>query len=736
MGNINTRMREWLTRWSVRQRLLLLSAVAVAVAFWIAALGLWALAQSNQSLQAVYTQRMVPLQQLAEVQRLMLANRLLLESALGRLELDPNLPRATLSWDDDFSVSAAQAMQNNLQSIDAQWRAYLAQVDDPAESHLALQFMQRRTQYVNETLLPAIQALRSNAPQRARALAYRAAAMYEAARPDLEALSRMQFEGARASYQAEVERYYATRTVVVIALLAAVAGLGWLGWLFNASVVEPLKQARTVFKAIAQGVYDSPLLVRGRDELAHLLRALDSMQTRLKENENAIHHLAYFDALTQLPNRRLLGERLQHALQTSTRSQEYGALLMIDLDQFKAINDTRGHAVGDQLLVQVAQRLQRCVRQSDTVARLGGDEFVVLLTALGADEAMACAAAQRVGENVLEALQQPCVLDGRSHHPSASVGVALFCGQDLSADELFKRADASMYQAKNAGRKVLRFFDPLAQQRLEARAALEVDLHEALLQQQLRAYYQVQVGPNAEVLGAELLLRWQHPRLGLVGPQDFIGIAEECGLIVPMGEWVLYTACGQLRQWQSHPQRGRWILSVNVSPRQFRQSDFVDTVRQALADTGVAPDRLKLELTESLVLHNLHDTVQKMHALNALGVHFSMDDFGTGYSSLSQLTALPIHQLKIDRSFVRHVATNHQDAVVVQTIIAMAHALGVRVIAEGVETPAQCERLRQLGCEAFQGFLYGKPMPVHDMEAHFSHASQADLAHIERERLV
>lgn len=736
MGRFNTVVQAWLARWSVRRRLLLLSTLAGGVALWIAALGLWALAQSNQSLQAVYTQRMVPLQQLAEVQRLMLANRLLLESALGRMDIDPYQPRATLLWDGAYAQSAADGMQRNLGAIDAVWAEYYLHIEEVGEQQLAQQFMVQRAAYVNETLLPAIVALRSNAPQRARALAYKAATMYEQARPDLEALSHMQFEGARATYQAAIARYYATRMAVVVALLLAMLVLGWLGWLFNASVVGPLRQARQVFKAIAQGVYDSPVVVRGRDELAHLLQALDSMQARLRENECAIHHLAYFDALTQLPNRRLLAERLQHALQKSGRSREFGALLVIDLDQFKAINDTRGHAVGDLLLVQVAQRLQRCVRQSDTVARLGGDEFVVLLSDLGVQEQEAHAAALRVGQNVLQALQQPCTLEGRAHHPSASVGVALFCGQDMGAEELFKRADASMYQAKNAGRKALRFFDPQAQQRLEARAALEVDLHEALVQQQLRAYYQVQIGSNDQVIGAELLLRWQHPRLGLVGPQEFIGIAEECGLIVPIGEWVLYAACGQLRQWQLHPQRRQWVLSVNVSPRQFRQSDFVDTVRQALIDTGVPPQRLKLELTESLVLHNLHDTVDKMRALNALGVHFSMDDFGTGYSSLSQLTALPIHQLKIDRSFVRHVAINEQDAVVVQTIIAMAHALGVRVIAEGVETLAQCARLRQLGCEAFQGFLYGQPMPVQDMEARFSDAAGVGALETEKEGQV
>ncbi|MGQ0709425.1 MAG: putative bifunctional diguanylate cyclase/phosphodiesterase, partial [Rhodoferax sp.] len=563
---------------------------------------------------------------------------------------------------------------------------------------------------------PAVRALRRGDAARARVLAQQAASQYDLAVPALEELSRWQFEAALQVYEQGVARFTATRQLVLALLVLTASVMAWLSWLFHASIVGALERAQQVFAHIAQGRYDSEVPVHGSDEFAQLLHALGRMQTKLGEDEAAIHQLAFFDALTQLPNRRLLCERLQHALQLSERTRQYGAVLMLDLDQFKAINDTQGHAVGDLLLVQVAQRLQECVRQSDTVARLGGDEFIVLLVDLGSDEACASLAAERVAEKILAALQRPCLLDKRVHRPCGSLGVCLFLGRGVAMEELLKRADMSMYQAKSGGRNTLRFFDPQVQARLEVRASLEADLHDALAQAQLQPCYQMQVGAGQRVLGAELLLRWQHPRLGLVQPQDFIPIAEESGLIVPIGDWVLRTACAQLQAWAQHPQRSQWVLSVNVSPRQFRQDDFVDGVRQALLASGVSASRLKLELTESLVLHNLHDAVVKMKQLNRLGVHFSMDDFGTGYSSLAHLTALPIHQLKIDRSFVREVAHSEQDAVVVQTIIAMAHALGVRVIAEGVETDEQRQRLQALGCEAFQGFLFGAPAPVQDME--------------------
>ncbi|NMM14696.1 MAG: EAL domain-containing protein [Rhodoferax sp.] len=439
--------------------------------------------------------------------------------------------------------------------------------------------------------------------------------------------------------------------------------------------------------------------------------------TELKAQAGHIEQLAFYDHLTGLPNRRLLYDRLQQALSVSTRDHLHGAVLMLDLDNFKRINDTRGHDVGDRLLTEVARRIQSCVRETDTVARLGGDEFIVVLTDLSADEAQAALQAERVGEKIRAAINQPCMLANQLHHGSTSMGLCLFPGQNATLDELLKRADSAMYQAKSSGRNALCFYDPQIQASLETRMALESELRNALPNNQFQLYYQIQVDNTQGVLGAEVLLRWQHPKHGLVLPDQFIPMAEESGLILPMGEWVLRTACEQLKVWATDPATEKFVLAVNVSARQFRQPDFVAMVCQIMAQTGINPDKLKLELTESLVLHNIVDTIDKMKALNQQGVHFSMDDFGTGYSSLSQLTRLPIQQLKLDRSFVSNIDTNHNDAVVVQTIIGMAHNLGLRLIAEGVETQEQRACLERFGCTSYQGYLYGRPMPLHEFEA-------------------
>jgi diguanylate cyclase (GGDEF)-like protein len=438
--------------------------------------------------------------------------------------------------------------------------------------------------------------------------------------------------------------------------------------------------------------------------------------TELKAQAAHIEQLAFYDHLTGLPNRRQLHDRLQQALSVSTRNHLYGAVLMLDLDNFKRINDTRGHDVGDRLLAEVALRIQSCVRQTDTVARLGGDEFIVMLVDLSPDEAQAALQAEGVGKKILAAINQPCMLANQLHHGSASMGLCLFLGQNAPLDELLKRADSSMYQAKSSGRNALRFYDPQIQASLETRMALESELRDALPGNQLKLYYQIQVDNTHAVLGAEVLLRWKHPQRGLVPPDQFISIAEESGLIVPIGEWVLQTACEQLRVWADNPVTASFQLAVNVSPRQFRQPDFVAVVGRILAQTGINPQRLKLELTESLVLHSIADTIDKMKALNQQGIHFSMDDFGTGYSSLALLTQLPIQQLKIDRSFVRNIDSNHNDAVIAQTIIGMARNLGVAVIAEGVETEAQRACLERFGCPSYQGYLYGRPMPLREFE--------------------
>ncbi|MEQ1530665.1 MAG: EAL domain-containing protein [Methylococcales bacterium] len=436
-----------------------------------------------------------------------------------------------------------------------------------------------------------------------------------------------------------------------------------------------------------------------------------------KDAETAIHRLAFYDPLTNLPNRRLLSDRLELAMTASARSRCYCAVLLIDLDNFKVINDTKGHGIGDLLLVEVATRLKICVRQEDTVARLGGDEFVIMLEDLDADQDKAATQAEGVGEKIMNALNQPYQLGGNEHHSSPSVGINLFFGTDLTSEEVLKHADTAMYKAKHAGRNALRFFDPDMQASLEVRMALESDLRHALEQEQLKLFYQVQIDNNCGVLGAEVLLRWLHPQHGLISPAQFIPIAEETGLIVPIGDWILHTACIQLKEWANSYPTQNLQLSVNVSARQFNQSDFVDKLWTILKQTGADALLLKLELTESLVMLNVKETIEKMEQMKSFGVRFSMDDFGTGYSSLSYLKKLPLTQLKIDQSFVRDIITDQSDAAIIQTIIGMANNLNLNVIAEGVETEEQRACLESLGCLAYQGYLFSRPLPLAEFEA-------------------
>ncbi|MES2366963.1 MAG: EAL domain-containing protein [Pseudomonadota bacterium] len=439
--------------------------------------------------------------------------------------------------------------------------------------------------------------------------------------------------------------------------------------------------------------------------------------SQYKKDEAAIHSLAFYDPLTSLPNRRLLLDRLQHAFAASSRHHNHGALLFIDLDNFKTLNDTKGHDIGDLLLVEVAGRLHACVREADTIARLGGDEFVVLLEDLSEEPLQAAAETDAVCDQILTAFRQPYSLKGYEYHGSASIGISLFRNQEATVNEILKRADTAMYQAKSAGRNTLRFYDPAMQAVLEARTELESDLRCALEGNQFRLYYQAQVDHTGLILGAEALIRWQHPEHGLVTPMEFIPLAEEMGLILHIGQWVLETACTQLKVWEADPLTRDLQLAVNVSARQFHQPDFVEQVLQMLRIHAFTPSLLKLELTESLVLDNINDTIVKMQALREVGVRFSMDDFGTGYSSLSYLTQLPLDQLKIDQSFVRNISVKHSDAVIVQTIIGMAHNLGMEVIAEGVETENQRAFLEQHGCALCQGYLFGRPVPIEAFEA-------------------
>ncbi|MDP2783355.1 MAG: EAL domain-containing protein [Sulfurimicrobium sp.] len=438
--------------------------------------------------------------------------------------------------------------------------------------------------------------------------------------------------------------------------------------------------------------------------------------TQNQEAEAEIHRLAYYDPLTQLPNRRLLQDRLGQALAATTRNGHCGAILFLDMDNFKTLNDTRGHDIGDLLLVEVARRLHACVRGGDTVARLGGDEFVILLEDLNGNIEEAAAQAKLAGDKVQEAIARPYLLKDCEYHCTTSTGISLFHNNNVTVEELLKHADLAMYQSKNAGRNTLRFFDPAMQTALEERSALEADLRQALRHQQLRLYYQPQMESTRGIIGAEALLRWEHPERGLVAPGDFIPLAEETGLILSIGHWVLETACAQLKAWEDNPHTRELRLAVNVSARQFHQPDFAAQVKQVLAQSGANPTRLKIELTESLVLDNVSDTITRMQALKAIGVGFSMDDFGTGYSSLSYLTRLPLDQLKIDQSFIRDIGADPNGAAIVQTIIIMGKTLGLNVIAEGVETETQRDFLEQNGCHAFQGFLFSRPVPLAEFE--------------------
>ncbi|MDP1594370.1 MAG: EAL domain-containing protein [Gallionella sp.] len=439
--------------------------------------------------------------------------------------------------------------------------------------------------------------------------------------------------------------------------------------------------------------------------------------TERKAAEEEIKHLAFYDQLTGLPNRRLLLDRVRHALAFSARSGTGGALLFIDLDNFRTLNETLGHNVGDLLLQQVAKRLETCVRRSDSVARLGGDEFVVMLEGLSEQALEAAAQTKIVGDKILAVLNQSYRLALHDYRSTPSIGAVLFDDHQQSMDELLKQADIAMYQAKQNGRNTMRFFDPQMQEAVNARAALEDELGKALDKQQFRLFYQVQMDSARRPLGAEALIRWVHPERGVVFPAEFIPLAEETGLIVSIGQWVLETACAQLGEWQKAEHTSELVLSVNASSQQFRQPDFVEQVLSVVQRHAINPARLKLELTESLLLDNIEDTIANMNALKKIGIMFSMDDFGTGYSSLQYLKRLPLDQIKIDQSFVRDIATDSNDSAIVHTIIAMAKSLKMGIIAEGVETAQQRQVILDNGCTHYQGYLFGKPMPIAEFDA-------------------
>ena len=443
--------------------------------------------------------------------------------------------------------------------------------------------------------------------------------------------------------------------------------------------------------------------------------ALQTDITERKRFQERIEHLSSRDPLTGLPNRSWLEGELEVRMVTSQRSRFYNALLCLDLDNFKLINDTLGPRRGDQLLLEVAQNLCRTLSDSDLVVRLGGDEFMVVLTDLCLDPIEAAARAEGVAERILDALSAPFGDSQLEHSVTASMGAVLFVGQQQSLDELLQQADIAMYQAKSAGKNTFAFFDPEVKSGLLQRHRIEMELREAIRSNQLVPFFQGQVDHAGDLVGVELLIRWQHPERGLLSPGEFLPVAEASGLIVDLGYQVLLMAVDQLERWRADERMGRLPISVNISPKHFEQHDFVGRVAEILADRSLNPATLKLEITESALAEDLNMISARMNALRDLGVAFSLDDFGTGYSSLAYLKRLPIAQIKIDQSFVRDLLVDENDRGITETIIALARTLKMDTVAEGVETEAHRALLHQLGCPVFQGYLFDRPAPLAEL---------------------
>lgn len=435
-----------------------------------------------------------------------------------------------------------------------------------------------------------------------------------------------------------------------------------------------------------------------------------------KKTEANNYQLAFYDHLTNLPNRRLLLDRLWQSQAASERNKLYSALLFLDLDNFKTINDTLGHATGDLLLVEAAKRISDTVRSADTVSRIGGDEFIILLEGIDANRGLAAEHAKLVGGKLLETLEKPYHLNGKEVNSPASIGVTVFRGREFGFDELLKQSDVAMYESKKAGRNALRFFDQDMQIALEKKVQMGFDLRAALKRKEFVVYFQKRVNKQNRVMGAEVLLRWQHPERGLVPPSDFIPLAEDTGLIVPIGLWVLEEACSQLRAWAARESTKHLSLSVNISAKEFKQDNFVEMVKSILGRTGANPYLLELEITESMLLDNIDSSILKMRTLKEIGLTFALDDFGTGYSSLTYLKRLPLDVLKIDQSFVRDIGKGENNEIIVQTIIQMGQNLGLDVIAEGVEELMQRVIIEHLGCDNYQGYLFGAPEPLEIFE--------------------
>ncbi|MFE8071155.1 EAL domain-containing protein [Marinobacteraceae bacterium S3BR75-40.1] len=449
--------------------------------------------------------------------------------------------------------------------------------------------------------------------------------------------------------------------------------------------------------------------------------------TERKQHEEEIERLAYYDVLTGLPNRRLLLDRVQQRMKASARQGLYGALMFLDLDNFKNLNDCAGHHVGDEYLCQVAVRLKEQVRNCDTVARIGGDEFVILLAGLDKESSAAALQAEKVAEKIRLALSRPYQLAHYEFNGTPSIGITLFLDHGTALDEILKQADIAMYQAKAAGKNTLRFFDPDMQLAVEKKLQMENEIRLALREKQFELHYQSQINQIGRITGAEALIRWRHPERGFVSPGQFIPVCEESGLILEVGHWVVETACRQLAKWQREKITRDLVLAINISAKQFHQPDFVDVVLATLEKTGAPARQLELELTESLLVEHVDEVVDKMNSLRTRGVRFSLDDFGTGYSSLAYLKRLPLDQLKIDQSFVRDVLTNCNDQAIARTIIRLADSMSLEVIAEGVEKSEQHQALMKLGCKRFQGYLFARPQPADEFTANLKAHEPADF---------
>ena len=526
-------------------------------------------------------------------------------------------------------------------------------------------------------------------------------------------------------------QYYAVVLSIFVLMFATVTAMSAL---LISRVLRPLGKLQQAVRAVANGDASIRSATGTADEFGELSRTFDAMAVDLvrtlreevaerKQMEEQVREMAFSDPLTGLPNRRMLMDRLEQALVTASRLGHQDALLFIDLDNFKALNDTLGHDKGDALLRQIATRLKACVRDGDTVARLGGDEFVVMLQALSDEPLEAAKQVHIVATKILRVLGQNYELDGHGHHSSASIGCTLFGGLPREKlEEPLKRAELAMYQAKAAGRGALRFFEPEMQATVNARATLEAELRHAVAFGQFVLHYQPQSRGDGRLSGVEALLRWQHPQRGLVWPDEFIAVAESSGLILPLGRWVMETACQQLAAWAERPETSHLTMAVNVSARQIKQSDFVPTMLSILATTGAKAERLKLELTENVLVDNVDDVIRKMTELKAKGIEFSLDDFGTGYSSLSYLKRLPLYQLKIAQDFVRDILTDADDAAIAKMVVALTESIGLEVIAEGVETEAQRALLAGLGCHNYQGYLFSQPLPADALEVFLKRA--------------